>query len=277
MMEDFRNHPLYKRHTLDSAMDSLWIFYKGHFLVLFLISFVVSLAMQFFAQSFDYDQLRSLADLNEIMEVYKQMAVAMIPVLALTLFVTVLLNLYVLRSPSEGNNILSFIVNSFRYLLTYVIILIVAIPLIILAMAAGVVVLIIGILFSIIWLVALFAFVLPLLMAEGNDITNAITGSFRMLHRNFWSNMGWTAVFVVILVIVSFVMSGLALIPFAGSFLQTLANPEEATHIIQMAKNPIYMLMSAALNALTLPLFPIFSFILYFNGKAREEPPPVNI
>jgi hypothetical protein len=276
-MEDFRNHPLYKKHTLDSAMDSLWVFYKSHFLVLFLISFVVSLAMQFFAQSLDYDQLMGLTEMNEIMEVYKQLMVAMIPVLALTVFVTVLLNLYVLRSPSEGNKIMRFTLNSFKYLLTYVIIMILAIPLIIIAMAAGLIALIIGIFFSVIWLVALFAFVLPILMAEGNDITNAITGSFRMLHRNFWSNMGWTAVFVVILVIVSFVMSGLALIPFAGSFLQTLANPDEATHIIQMAKNPIYMLMSAALNSLTLPLFPIFSFILYFNAKAREEVPPVTI
>lgn len=276
-MEDFRSHPLYKKHTLDSAMDSLWGFYKSHFLVLFLISFVVSLAMQFFAQNLDYEQLRNVADLNEVMEVYKQIATAMIPVLILTLFVTVLLNLYVLRSPSEGNNILGFIIHSFKYLLTYLIIMVLAIPLIILAMAAGLIVLIIGIFFSAIWLVALFAFVLPILMAEGNDITNAITGSFRKLHRNFWTNIGWTAVFVVILVIVSFVMSGLALIPFAGSFLQTLANPEEATQIVQMAKNPIYMLMSAALNSLTLPLFPIFSFILYFNAKAREEIPPVTI
>ena len=204
MMEDFRNHPLYKKHTLDSAMDSLWVFYKSHFLVLFLISFVVSLAMQFFAQSLDYEELMGLTDVNEILEVYKQLMVAMIPVLALTVFVTVLLNLYVLRSPSEGNKIMSFTLNSFKYLLTYVIIMILAIPLIIIAMAAGLIALIIGIFFSVIWLVALFAFVLPILMAEGNDITNSITGSFRMLHRNFWSNMGWTAVFVVILVIVSF-------------------------------------------------------------------------
>jgi hypothetical protein len=139
------------------------------------------------------------------------------------------------------------------------------------AIVAGLLALLIGVLFSVIWLAALSAFILPLLMAEGNDITNAIVRSFRLLHRHFGSNIGWTAVIIVVMLIISLVVSGLAIIPFAGSFLQTMANPGEATHLIEMAKNPIYIVFSSALNALTLPVFPIFGFILYFNAKAWEE------
>jgi hypothetical protein len=273
-MEDYRNHPLYKKHTLDTAMDSLWKFYTGHFLVLFLISFVISAAMSFFSQTIDFEQMMGMTEIDELILLYKQLALAMVPVAILSLFANVLISNYVLRSPSEGNNILAFFISSFKYLLTYFIIMVLAIPVIVVAMIAGLLALVIGIFFSVIWITALLSFVMPLLMAEGNDITNAITSSFRMVHKNFWSNIGWTAVFVVILVIASFILSGLALIPFAGSFLQTLANPDETSQIIEMAKNPIYIVMGAALNALTIPLFPIFSFILYFNGKAREEIAP---
>ena len=42
-MDQFRNHPLYQIHNIDSAMNSLWGFYKKNFLVLFITSFVMSL------------------------------------------------------------------------------------------------------------------------------------------------------------------------------------------------------------------------------------------
>ncbi len=278
-MEDFGNHPLNKKHTIDTAMDSLWRFYSSHFFVLFLISFVASIAVNFYTQTIDLDKLVGSAQrlqtepdfIGEYIEVLKQTLVQMIPVFILIIFINVFLSLYVLRNPTHGNNIAGYFLGSFKYFLTYLIILTLAMPLIMLALAAGLMAVVIGILFSMIWLVALMAFLLPFLMAEGNDITKAITGSFRLMHRNFWSNMGWTAVFVVIILIISFILSGLALIPFAGSLLQTLANPEEATPIVELGKNPIYILMSAALNSLIMPLYPIFSFILYFNGKSREN------
>lgn len=281
-MEDFSNHPLNKKHTIDTAMDSLWRFYSSHFFVLFLISFVASVAVNFYTQSIDFDKLIGSAQrlqtepefLGEYIEVVKQTMTEMIPVFVLMIFINVLLSLYVLRNPSQGNNIPVYFIGSFKYFLTYLIILILSIPLIMLALAAGFLAVVVGVLFSIVWLVALLAFVLPFLMAEGNDITRAISGSFRLMHRNFWSNMGWTAVFLVIMLIISFILSGLALIPFAGSLLQTLANPEEATPIVELGKNPIYILMSAALNSLVTPLYPIFSFVLYFNGKSRENVVP---
>jgi len=278
-MEDFSTHPLNKKHTIDTAMDSLWRFYSTHFFVLFLISFLASVAVNFYTQTIDLDKLIGSAQrlqtepeyLAEYLDVLKQTLVEMIPVFILLIFVNVLLSLYVLRNPSEGNNIPGYFIGSFKYFLTYLIILILAIPLILLALAAGLLAVFVGIFFSMIWLVALLAFILPFLMAEGNDITRAITGSFRLMHSKFWNNIGWTAVLLVVILIMSFILSGLALIPFAGSFMKTLANPEEVTPIIELGKNPIYILMSAALSSLITPLYPIFSFILYFNGKSREN------
>lgn len=278
-MEDFSNHPLYKKHTIDTAMDSLWKFYSSHFFVLFLISFVSLVAINFYNQTIDFNKLVEAAKtlqsdpeyLGEYMEVMKEILWDMIPVFILILFVNVLLSQYILRNPSHGNNIPGYFIGSLKYFLTYLIILIVSAPLIMVALAAGLVAIVIGVLFAIVWVFALLSFTLPILMAEGNDISRAISGSFRLMHKNFWSNMGWTGVFIVIVLIMSFILSGLALIPFAGSFLQTLANPDETAPIVELGKNPIYLLMSAALSSLITPLYPIFSFILYFNGKAREN------
>jgi hypothetical protein len=46
-MDQFSNHPLYKRHNIDSAMNSLWDFYKKRFISLFIISFAMSLVLQY--------------------------------------------------------------------------------------------------------------------------------------------------------------------------------------------------------------------------------------
>jgi len=44
-MEPIENHPLYRAHTIDTAMNSLWEFYKKRFIPLFLISLVMGLVM----------------------------------------------------------------------------------------------------------------------------------------------------------------------------------------------------------------------------------------
>jgi hypothetical protein len=40
---------------------------------------------------------------------------------------------------------------------------------------------------------------------------------------------------------------------------------------MNFTSRPLYIILSAALNGLTMPLLPIFACILYFNGRARED------
>jgi hypothetical protein len=83
--------------------------------------------------------------------------------------------------------------------------------------------------------------------------------------------MGWTVVFIILIIIISMVLSGIVLLPFAGSFIKTFANPQDTSSIVNLPTDPIFLLLSSAVKALTLPLYPIFGFIIYFNGKARED------
>jgi hypothetical protein len=100
---------------------------------------------------------------------------------------------------------------------------------------------------------------------------NAIGRSFTLTHRGFWSNIGWVAVCLLILIVISLIFSSLVLIPFTGSFLKAITNPEEATNILSFTSNPIYIILSSMVNALYFPIMPILGVILYFNGRAREE------
>jgi hypothetical protein len=83
--------------------------------------------------------------------------------------------------------------------------------------------------------------------------------------------MGWVAVFIIVLIVISLVSSGIILLPFTGNFIKSIVNPGETSEIINMTRNPFFIILSALAGALTFPLIPIISCILYFNGRAREE------
>jgi hypothetical protein len=139
------------------------------------------------------------------------------------------------------------------------------------AIILGLIVLIVGVFFSILYLMTIYLFILPIMMVEGPNIGNTISRTFTMAHRNFWSNIGWVAVFLIILIIVSIISSSLVLLPFTGSFVKSILKPEDAGNIVDVTTKPLFMILSAAVNALILPVMPIFASILYFNGKAGEE------
>jgi hypothetical protein len=139
------------------------------------------------------------------------------------------------------------------------------------ALFLGLLVLFVGILFAAVYVMTLYLFILPILMIEGPSIANTISRTVVLAHRNFWSNMGWTAVFVIILLVISIVLSGFILLPFTGSFFKAFADPGEAASLADITTKPLYLILSSVLNAITMPLLPIFACILYFNGRARED------
>ena len=109
------------------------------------------------------------------------------------------------------------------------------------------------------------------MMIEGPNIGNTISRTINLAHRNFWSNLGWVAVFLIVLIVISLIFSGIILLPFSGNFIKTIMNKGEPSEIINVTKNPLFIILSALAGAITFPLIPLFSCILYFNSKMREE------
>jgi hypothetical protein len=271
-MDQFSSHPLYRRHNMDSAMSSLWDFYKKKFLPLFLISLVMALVIQYASAMVNFKELQTITDPLMILEKMKSYIVPMLIISLVNLLFTTILQYYIIYNPlSRDNNIFVSALKSLKYFIPYLIIMILLAFAGSIAIVLGILALVIGVFFSVLYIMTLYFFILPILMVEGPNIGNAISRTITLAHRNFWSNIGWVAVFIIILIVISVIFSSIALLPFTGSFVKTIINPEDTSKLIDVASNPLFIILSSLISALTLPLMPIFACILYFNGKASEE------
>ena len=272
-MEPINTHPLYKAHTIDSAMNSLWEFYTKRFLVLFLTSFAMGLIVQYLSSLIKID----LADyqsfnMDEMMLKIKEFMWPMLLVSIVSLLFTTILHYYVIVNPLDSsNNIFTCTVKSLRYFIPYLLVIIMLAFVGSFALFLGLIMLVIGALFAAVYIMTLYLFILPIMMVEGPNIAATIGRTVKLAHRGFWSNIGWTAIFVIILLVITTVLSGIILLPFTGTFFSAVTNPEEAPNVLEITSRPLYIILSALLNGLTLPLMPIFACILYFNGRARED------
>jgi hypothetical protein len=228
-MDQFSSHPLYRKHNIDSVMNTLGAFYAKNFIVLFITSFIMSLGIQFISMSFDFKGLMTITDPMDVIVKLKDMIWPLVAMSLVSLLFITILHYYVIYNPVDGNvSIFTSIYKSLKYIVPYLIIIVIFSFLGSIAMLLGLLVLIIGVFFAILYMMTLYLFVLPILMVEGTDIGNAISRSFILTHRGFWSNIGWVAVFLIIVMIASMILSTLILLPFSGSFLKILTNPEEA-------------------------------------------------
>jgi len=263
------NHPLNRKHTIDSAMNSLWDFYKARFLSLFFISLGMSLIIQYASTYIDIKEIQEITDPILMLEKFKEIVVPMTILLIINIILSAILQHYILFNPVDSSvNIFVSIKRTVRYLIPLFIIMIILGLVASLAIVIGIIALVIGVVFSIIYIATLYFFILPVLFVEGPDIGTTITKTITYAHRNFWSNIGWVSVFLILVIVISLILSGIILLPFTGSFLKTIYNPEEATDIVDITTKPLFIILSAVVNALTLPLIPIFASILYFNSRA---------
>ena len=271
-MEPITSHPLYKAHTIDSAMDSLWSFYKRKFVPLFLMSFVMGLALQFLSSTINMTELQSMTDINEIMDKMKDLLLPMLIISLVSLLFNTVVQYYIIYNPLDPeNNVFRCIILSLKYFIPYVIVMIFLAIAGSFAIFLGLLLLVVGVIFAAVYVMMLYLFALPVMMVEGPNIANTISSTVKFAHRNFWSNIGWTAVFIILLLVISVILSGLVLLPFTGSFFKAFTNPEDAASLIEITTSPLYIILSAIMSAITFPLMPIFAAILYFNARAREE------
>jgi hypothetical protein len=271
-MDQFSSHPLYRRHNIDSAMSSLWEFYKKKFLPLFLISIVMSFLIQYVSTIMNFTELQTITDPKILLEKLSGFIVPIIIISLVNLLFTTILQYYIIYSPlNNEDNILVSALKSLKYFIPFLIMIVLLAFAGLIAIVLGILALIIGVFFSMLYIMTLYLFILPILMVEGPNIANAIRRTITLVHRNFWSNMGWVAVFIIIVIVVSVIFSGIILLPFTGSFMKTIMNPENATNLVNVTNKPLYIILSSIVSALTIPLMPIFACILYFNGKSGEE------
>jgi hypothetical protein len=271
-MDQIKDHPLYRKHNIDSAISALWEFYKSRFLVLFLVSLVMSGILQYATVLIDFKELQTITDPMILLEKLRGYIIPMIIFGLISLLFNTILHHYILHKPLDSDNsIFTSVYQSLKYYIPYLIVVLILAFVASIAILLGLLLLIVGAIFSAIYISMIYFFILPVMMVEEANIGMTISRTIKLSHGYFWPNIGWTAVFIILYIIISVVLSGIVLIPFAGSFIKTFANPQDTSNIMHLTTNPLFLFLSSAVNALTLPLFPIFAYIIYFNGRARED------
>jgi hypothetical protein len=270
-MNDFQNHPLTGAANLDSAMTKLWAFYKKYFVGMYIISVVLALLTSLASAGIDASMLQTVTDPEEMLQILKGMAGPYALILLISFVFGVILHAWVLERPlGEPGFPGTLLKKSALALIPYLLVMIVLMTIGMIMTAFGLVLLVLPGIFALFYIATVTMFALPLTLAESRNPAHVLSRSFTLAHRNLWPNMGWVIVVMLIILVVSLVIGAILMVPFTGTFLKSFTNPEEATTLLDISRNPVYIILSALTTSLVTPVFPILAFILYFRNREEE-------
>lgn len=270
-MNNYQNHPLTGAVDLDSAFNKLWYFYKKYFTGLYIISVAGSLLSSMFISGLDLASLQTTTDPAEMLEIMKGFAGPYTLTLLVALVLSVLLHVWVLERPAgEANFTSALLKKSLIALVPYLVAMIIFGVMAMMLVSIGIVLLVLPGLFAIFYMATVGVFVMPVILTETRSPLEALTRSFKLAHKNLWPNIGWVIVVILILIVASLILGALVMLPFTGSFIKSIANPEEASAMFDMARNPVYIGLSALTSGLVTPVMPILAFLLYFRNRGDE-------
>jgi len=270
-MNTYQNHPLAGAVDLDSAFNKLWNFYKKYFVGLYLISVVGSLLSSLFVSGIDLASIQATTDPVEMLEKMKGFAGPYALTILVSLVIGVLLHAWVLEKPAgEPGFITTVLRSALAAIVPYLVAMIIFGILTVLLVSVGLVILVLPGLFAVFYMLTVGLFVMPVTLVETRNPFEMLSRSFRLAHRNLWPNMGWVVVVILIMIVVAMVLGALVMLPFTGSFIKSIANPEEAGAMLEMTRNPVYIGLSALTGGLVTPVMPILAFLLYFRNRAEE-------
>lgn len=272
-MTDIDNHPLKKRYNLDSALNSFIQFYKKWFMPLFGISLASTLITSFMSSGIDISGFQGITDPAEMIALMKPMAWRYMLIVVIGLYFNLILLYFIIVRPLQPESDLQsqIIRVTTRYFFPVLVIYITLSILAMVAMMLGVVILFVGAIFAAFYSMIFFSLTAPVMMIEDRSIGDSLSRIFKLGHRQFWVNMGYVALFAVLFIIITLILSAIVMIPFTGGFLKSILNSESVGEATDLVTRPSYIILGALASALTMPLFPIFSLILYFNNTTGIE------
>lgn len=271
-MNNYQNHPLAGAVDIDSAFNKLWSFYKKYFIGLFIIAFVSALISNLFMAGIDLASFQAAStDPAAVLEMMKSMAGPYALTMAAALIFGVFLHAWVLEKPSgDAGFISSMLKRTLVALLPYFAAMIILGIITMVLASVGMILLVLPGLFAMFYMATVIFFAMPVTLIETRNPFEVVSRSFRLTHKNIWPNMGWVIVIILILVVVAIILSAIVMLPFTGTFIRSLADPEEASAILDMQRNPLYIILSALTGALITPVAPILAFLLYFRNRGDE-------
>ena len=278
-MKNYRELPFYKETNLDTLFQNAWDIFKKNFGWFFLFTFLFVLIIQYFTNSIMGDYMQAITNMeNDPEAVYpllKKLGLVFLIMIPAYTLLYVFLTYAVLNPVEEGiPSYLELFKVSLKYFFPVLGASILAGFIFFAGSMLGIVVFIIGMLFAMVYFAVVFFPLVPIVIVENTTPGNAIKRCFRLIHSDFWKNVGWVLAFLALYMVVSGILSMITMIPNVGNFFKVIGNPESATaagSLIQSATNPLSLILSSIATAVILPFQPIVSVLLYLHLRHKED------
>ncbi len=272
-------HPLFEERDLEGLFRKTWEIYKKHFGWLFLYSFLGILVLQSFLYTSRLREFMTFDYLSNPEKITEQMGSLFMLIVVFFIGYSILylfLHYYILYQEwkTENNHFILMKESMKKFALPYLGTMFLAFMILMAGMMLGVMLFVIGMFAAMIYLATVFTPTSALLIIEEVNPLEAITGSFKLVHKDLWKTLGYVVVFYILYFVIGIILSSIIMAPFAGNFFEFL-NPETSTEMANTSKSllsnisPAYVLISSATSAVTTPLVPIFSILIYFNLKYK--------
>ncbi|MFC2087049.1 hypothetical protein ACFLSA_02670 [Bacteroidota bacterium] len=278
---NIEKHPLYKKMDPDTVLSETFQIYFSNFRFIFLLSLIFSLLMQLPVYLIDLSSINQTINSEnwlEALEIVRQLG--FIGIFAFLIFVlyVILISEYILSYYEDKSKMANRLIEALRISYLPAILLIIISGIIFsIGMIIGVFIFIIGILIAMFYLFTAISPIIPILLNESKNPFTVLGKSFNLIHTNFWNSLGTASLMLIVYIIISLILVAVSLIPMGietfiaiiqgNNLKEYLQSPEFFT----FSTGPVQLVISSLINALLLPLLPIFGVIFYLKLKFEQK------
>jgi hypothetical protein len=113
-----------------------------------------------------------------------------------------------------------------------------------------------------------------IIVVEDKNAFEAISRTFTLSHKDFWSTLGTVILYFLIMILISIVLNAIVAIPFIIKFVSNWQESQSFKDIFNVQAYDIgswIVVVNAAVAAVTYPFFAILSVVLYIKLKFIED------
>lgn len=274
-MINYKENPYYKATDLEVFFNSGLEIYKKNFGWFFFYSLIGSIIIQLASTRFLSSYLENIEQIADNPQMIWDLMGGLGIMLIISLIVYVSIDLFISywvldihEAEHKGHSKLLKESMS-KFFLPMLVVTIICGITIMLGAIIGVFIFIIGMFIALLYFAAVFFPITPVVIQETTNPFEAIGRSIKLVHKDFWASLGMILVLIILYIVASLIFSVLVMIPFAADFFEAIKNPMGFNPAETI--NPLQLLLSSIVNAVMMPLFPIFGVVLYLGLKHKED------
>ncbi|MCK5169980.1 MAG: hypothetical protein KAQ75_08875 [Bacteroidales bacterium] len=279
-MIEIKKHSLYKSMEIDSVLSSVFNIYLKKFWTLFIFSFIGVFMIQLVVYKLGFMEMYAISDPDELLKVFSSL-IHKISILSVSSVViygvlnTFLIN-YIIKSDFDPKVHIGdlFAESLKKYAVHMIFFLILSILIFIVGFFLGLIAFIVGAFVAAIYLGAVLLPGGSIIVVEEKNAIETVGRTFSLTHKDFWPTIGVFVLFILIMVLISFIISALIAIPFVIMFFGNLKETGSFLDALNFQTYDIgiwIVVVNSIVSALTYPLYAILSVVLYFKLKYTED------